>query len=127
MGQGTVQQMAVMRHLRMPTALHGLRGAPLFLNLSSFQPFLIKKKEACLQTKQLLLLVTYQITHESIGKATVNKSRIQIRHQRNLVIGSLAPCESIFCQTDETLYMLVSALLLLSYNTAIPALSLKCY
>ena len=82
---------------------HGGRGAVFVRCQFSCNVF---KKGACLQTKELILLVSYQITCESIGKATVKKSQIQIHHQQSLVIGSLAQRESIFCQTDEALYVL---------------------
>lgn len=79
------------------------------------------KKEACLQTKELAMLVKplsswSLITNGSIGRAAVNKWRIEIRHQRSCKsLGSLARHESIFCQTDLTLYALVLAMLQLSF------------
>ena len=57
------------------------------------------------------------LLEKSIGEATVNKSQIQIQHQRSLVIGLLAPRENVFRQMDVTLYVLVPEMLLLSFTT----------
>ena len=59
--------------------------------------------------------IAREIIREGIGKAIVNKVQIQIHHQWSLVTGLLAPHESIFCQMDVTLYVLVPAVLLLSF------------
>lgn len=52
---------------------------------------------------------------------TINKFNIQIHQQQSLVIGQLAQRESVFCQTDVTLYMLDPAGCI--HNTALLAFS----
>lgn len=49
--------------------------------------------------------------------SSIQKSQVQICHQQSLVIGSLAPWESVFHQMDVTLYLLVTAMLLHSFIT----------
>lgn len=126
MGQGTVQLVVIMQHLWMPTAIK--------INRKKEDR---EKLNVCVHGKERLLLFQEHGSQGAVflvccqqqsskAKATFNKLQIQTGHQWSLVIGSLAPCESLFHQTDITRYKLVPAFLLRSFTTQLYQY-LKCY